>query len=106
VLYKTCDIVFLNNAGRKILARNLNEQHSSCYHWMAGVLQLPSKKAEGPVRSGDLRQMSEYPHPHGEHCHSCILRRWRPAFLHPKGEIPFCHRADEQNALKVVPLPQ
>jgi hypothetical protein len=41
----------------------------------------------GFVGSGDLRQMSEYPIPHGEHYHSCILKRWRPAFLHPKGEI-------------------
>jgi hypothetical protein len=29
------------------------------------------------------------------------LRRWRPAFLRPKGEIHICHRADEQNALKI-----
>jgi hypothetical protein len=36
------------------------------------------------VGSGDLRQMSEYPIPHGRQYHSCILRRWRPAFLHPK----------------------
>jgi hypothetical protein len=28
------------------------------------------------------------------------------AFLHPKGEIHICHRADEKNALKIVPLPQ
>jgi hypothetical protein len=46
--------------------------------------------------------MSEYPIPRGEHYHSCILRTWRPAFLHPKGEIQICHRADEQNALKIV----
>jgi hypothetical protein len=46
--------------------------------------------------------MSEYPILHGEHYDSCILRRWRPAFLHPKGEIQICHRADEQNALKTV----
>jgi hypothetical protein len=38
------------------------------------------------VGSGELREMSEYPVPHGEHYHSCILRRWRPAFLHPKGD--------------------
>jgi hypothetical protein len=49
--------------------------------------------------------MSEYPIPHGEHYHSCILRRWRPAFLHPKAEIQICHRADEQNALKIVSPP-
>jgi hypothetical protein len=60
----------------------------------------------GFVRPGDLRQMSEYPIPHGEHYDSYILRRWRPAFLHPQGEIQICHRADEQNALKIVPLPQ
>jgi hypothetical protein len=58
------------------------------------------------VRSGDLRQMSECPIPHGGQYNSCILRRWRPAFLHPKGEIQICHRADEQNALKIVPFPQ
>jgi hypothetical protein len=40
--------------------------------------------------------MSEYPIPHGEQYHSNILRRWRPAFLHPKGEIQICHRADEK----------
>jgi hypothetical protein len=49
--------------------------------------------------------MSEYPIPHGEQYHFCILRRWRPAFLHPKGEIHICHRADEQNALKIVSPP-
>jgi hypothetical protein len=58
------------------------------------------------VESGNLRQMSEYPMPHGGQYHFCILRRWRPAFLHPKGEIQICHRADEQNALKIVPFPQ
>jgi hypothetical protein len=39
------------------------------------------------VGSGDLRQMSEYPIPHRRHYHFYILRRWRPALLHPKGEI-------------------
>jgi hypothetical protein len=58
------------------------------------------------VESRDLRQMSENPIPHGEQYHSYILRRWRPAFLHPKGEIQICHRADNQNALKIVPFPQ
>jgi hypothetical protein len=58
------------------------------------------------VGSGVLRQMSECPIPHEGHCHACILRRWRPAFLHPKGQIQTCHRADEQNALKIVPFPQ
>jgi hypothetical protein len=41
--------------------------------------------------------------------YSCILRRWRPAFLHPEGEIQGLndsHRADEQNALKIVSFPQ
>jgi hypothetical protein len=56
------------------------------------------------VGSGDLRQMSEHPIPHGEHCDSCILRRTcKPAFLHP--EVQICHRADEQNALKISPPP-
>jgi hypothetical protein len=50
--------------------------------------------------------MSEYPIPHGGQYHFYILRRWRPAFLHLKGEIQICHRADEQNALKIVPFPQ
>jgi hypothetical protein len=50
--------------------------------------------------------MSEYPIPHGGQYHFYILRRWRPAFLHPKGEIQICHRADEQNALKIVPFSQ
>jgi hypothetical protein len=58
------------------------------------------------VGSGNLRYTSEYPIPHGEQYHSYILRRWRPAFLHPKGEIQIYHRADEQNALKIVPFPQ
>jgi hypothetical protein len=49
--------------------------------------------------------MSEYPIPHGGQYHSYIPRRWRPAFLHPKGEIQICYRADEQNALKIVPSP-
>jgi hypothetical protein len=49
--------------------------------------------------------MSEYPIPHGEHYHSCILRRWRPAFLHAEGELQICHRANEQNALKIVSPP-
>jgi hypothetical protein len=49
--------------------------------------------------------MSGYPIPHGEHCHSYILRKWRPAILHPQGEIQICHRADEQNALKIVSPP-
>jgi hypothetical protein len=57
------------------------------------------------VGSTDLRQMSECPVPHGEQYHSYILRRWRPAFLHPKGEILISHRADEQNALKIVSPP-
>jgi hypothetical protein len=57
------------------------------------------------VGSGVLRQMSECPISHGGQYHSCILRRWRPAFLHPKGEIQICHRADEQNALKIVSPP-
>jgi hypothetical protein len=57
------------------------------------------------VGSGDLRQMSEYPIPHGGQYHFYILRRWRPAFLHPKGEMQSCHRADEQNALKIVSPP-
>jgi hypothetical protein len=39
------------------------------------------------VVSRDPRQMSEYLIPHGEQYHSYILRRWRPAFLHPKEEI-------------------
>jgi hypothetical protein len=38
------------------------------------------------VGSRDLRQMSEYPITHGGQYHFYILRRWRPAFLHPKGE--------------------
>jgi hypothetical protein len=46
--------------------------------------------------------MSEYPMPHGGQYHFYILRRWRPAVLHPKGEMQICHRADEQNALKIV----
>jgi hypothetical protein len=41
----------------------------------------------GFVGSGDIRQMSEYLIPHGEQLHSYILKRWGPAFLHPKGEI-------------------
>jgi hypothetical protein len=49
--------------------------------------------------------MSEYPIPHGGPYRSCILRRWRPASLHPKGEIQICHRADEKNALKIVSPP-
>jgi hypothetical protein len=49
--------------------------------------------------------MSEHPIPHGGQYHSCILRGWRPAFLRPKGELQICHRADEQNALKIVPSP-
>jgi hypothetical protein len=57
------------------------------------------------VGSGDLRQMSENPIPHEEHFHCYILRRWRPTFLHPKGEIQMCHRADEQNALKIASPP-
>jgi hypothetical protein len=28
-----------------------------------------------------------------------------PAFLHPKGEIQICHRADKQNALNIVSSP-
>jgi hypothetical protein len=56
------------------------------------------------VGSGDLRQMSEHPIPHGGQ-YSYIMRRGRPAFLHPKGEIQICHRADEQNALKIVSPP-
>jgi hypothetical protein len=58
------------------------------------------------VESDNLRQVSGYPIPHGGQHQSCILRRWRPAFLHPKGETQICHRADEQNALKIVPFPQ
>jgi hypothetical protein len=57
---------------------------------------------EGFVGYGDLRQMSEYPIPHGGQYHSCILRRWKPAFLLTKGQIQICHRADQQNALKIV----
>jgi hypothetical protein len=70
---------------------------------------MPQLFPENPsqvVGSRDLRQMSEYPIPHGGQYHSYILRRCRPAFLHPKGEIQICHRADEQNALKIVPFPQ
>jgi hypothetical protein len=37
--------------------------------------------------------MSEYPIPHGEQYHSCILRRWRPAFLHPEEEIQSLDRS-------------
>jgi hypothetical protein len=58
-----------------------------------------TKRSEDGVGSTDLRQMSEYPIPHEGQYHSCILRRWRPAFLHPKGEIQICNRADEQNVL-------
>jgi hypothetical protein len=47
------------------------------------------------VGSGDLRQMREYLIPHGEHYHSYILRRWRPAFLHPKEEIQSDRSATE-----------
>jgi hypothetical protein len=47
-------------------------------------------------------------HPPGQHCDSCILRRsCKSAFLHPEEEIQGLidlHRADEQNALKIVPL--
>jgi hypothetical protein len=57
------------------------------------------------VGSGELRHVSEYLIPQGEQYHSCILRSWRPAFLHPKGQIQICHRADEQNALKIVSPP-
>jgi hypothetical protein len=52
-----------------------------------GIKGIGKGNIKGSVGSGDLRQMSEYPVPHGEHYHSCILRRWRPAFLHPKAEI-------------------
>jgi hypothetical protein len=38
----------------------------------------------GSIGSGDLRQMSEYPIPHGKHYHSCILKS---AFLHPEREL-------------------
>jgi hypothetical protein len=31
--------------------------------------------------------MSEYPISHGEHYDSCILRSYKPAFLHPEEEI-------------------
>jgi hypothetical protein len=42
----------------------------------------------GFVGSGDLRQMSEYPIPHGEQYHSCILRgSCKSTFLHPKEKI-------------------
>jgi hypothetical protein len=50
--------------------------------------------------------MTEYPIPHEGQYHFYILRRWRPAFLHAKGDIQICHRADEQTALKIVPFPQ
>jgi hypothetical protein len=49
--------------------------------------------------------MSECPIPHGEQYHSCILRRWRPAFLYTKEEIQIYHRADEQKAVKIVSSP-
>jgi hypothetical protein len=53
--------------------------------------------------------MSEYLIPRGEHYDSCILRRrYKSAFLHPEWEIQclkICHRADEQNALKIVSTP-
>jgi hypothetical protein len=48
--------------------------------------------------------MNEYPIPHGGQYHFYILRRWRPALLHPKGGIQICHRADEQNA-RLFPSP-
>jgi hypothetical protein len=57
------------------------------------------------VGSRDLRQMSEYPIPHGGQYHSYILRRWSPAFLHSKAEVQICHRADKQNALKIISPP-
>jgi hypothetical protein len=47
----------------------------------------------------------EYPIPHGGLYHPYILRRWRPALLHPKGETQICHRAEEQNALDCFPFP-
>jgi hypothetical protein len=62
----------------------------------------------GFVGSGNLRQMSEYPIPHGEHCipaswegvvnlHFCILKsRYRVWQI--------CHRADEQHALMIATL--
>jgi hypothetical protein len=68
--------------------------------------QIIIKIIDSTVGSGDLRQMSEYPIPHRGQYHVYILRRWRPAVLHPKGEIQIRHRADEQTALKIVPFPQ
>jgi hypothetical protein len=38
--------------------------------------------------------MNEYPIPLIEQYHFYILRRWRPAFLYPKGKIQTYHRAD------------
>jgi hypothetical protein len=72
---------------------------------MFNIFVPPKLFLSSIVGSGDLRQMSEYPIPHGEHYHSCILRRWRPAFLHLRGELQICHRADRQNALKIVSSP-
>jgi hypothetical protein len=44
--------------------------------------------------------MSEYPIPHGGQ-----LLFLHPEEMQPEGEIQICHRADEQNALKIVSLP-
>jgi hypothetical protein len=76
-------------------------QHKAA-RWV--IASLPNSSwvlvSEGEfVGSGDLRPMNGYPIPHRGQYASYILRRWRPAFLRPKGEIEICHRADEQNAL-------
>jgi hypothetical protein len=51
----------------------------------------------GSIGSGDLRQMSEYPIPHGKHYHSCILKS---AFLHPERELLICISAFEIQGLR------
>jgi hypothetical protein len=53
---------------------------------LCGVGRGLRGRDDGGVGSGDLRQMSEHPIPHGQQYHSCFLRKWKPAFLHPKGE--------------------
>jgi hypothetical protein len=57
------------------------------------------------VGSGDLRQMSEYPISHGEQYHSCILKTWRPAFLHLKERYRSATGLMSEMLSRLLPLP-
>jgi hypothetical protein len=72
----------------------LSSCHPHCQHKPARWLITPLPNSSwvlvsegGFIGSDDLRQINGYPILPKEPYHSCILRSYRPAFLHPESKL-------------------